>query len=653
MMARAPRRAAFRSDINTLRAIAVVGVVLFHFEVPLFASGFAGVDVFFVISGYLMTSIIWRRVEENRFSVIDFYLDRASRIIPALLFLIVALVVFGLVYLPPTELSKLSRHSLSSMFFVSNIIYWTEAGYFDSSSHSKWLWHTWSLSVEWQFYIIYPLLFATAQVHSHIRKNILIYIYVFLTASLISMAVFPNLMIAQKAVSFCYFMLPCRAWEMLLGAVVFFIEERRTVGRWSSAIQATGIIMIVLSFGFFSSDMVWPSVPTALPTLGTALVILAARESHIFSWRPIAYLGRISYSLYLWHWPFVVLIEFLHPGEAPWDIIIGISASIIAAHLSYVFVEIQAQKFLRTRGNAISGLRRALLPLGVVAGICAGIIVMKGLPSRIRGDLALYDDAVRAMSDDAYPTSRCGGLRLGDLRLCTMGNYQGNHNTLVVGDSFAEMWWSRAQTIESHLTNRGVVFATYGGCPPLPNARRLRPGFACHEFYGKALQLARSGNFDTVIFIGDWDGYFQNGNNDIAFDDGMSVDSAVSLFRTQLSSLRALGITVVVVTTSPIGAGDTPKSLQEAYFEGKMVPADRNFNWIEASAKYYPVDGLLKRLNSDDVTVIDPTQFICNRGICPTIRGGKSIYMDGVHLRPDFAREVGGFLDRFLSPGKG
>ena len=152
------QNSSFRYDINGLRAIAVIAVVLFHFNASWMPGGFAGVDVFFVISGFLMTGIIFRGIEQENFSILKFYVARANRIIPALAVLCLILLIFGWFYLTPLDYKSLGKHAATSVSFLSNIVYWRESGYFDAASHEKWLLHTWSLSVEWQFYIIYPLI---------------------------------------------------------------------------------------------------------------------------------------------------------------------------------------------------------------------------------------------------------------------------------------------------------------------------------------------------------------------------------------------------------------------------------------------------------------------------------------------------------------
>ncbi|MCT7942959.1 acyltransferase family protein [Shewanella holmiensis] len=203
----------FRNDINGLRAIAVLAVVIFHFKPDLVPGGFAGVDVFFVISGYLMTRIIFKGLENDTFNLIKFYIDRANRIIPALAFLCLIVLVFGWYNLSPIDYKSLGKHVTSSVSFVSNMIYWRESGYFDSESHSKWLLHTWSLSVEWQFYIIYPLILITIKRLFSINTCKTIITLVTLVGFVTSV------FITLKWPDSAYYLLPTRAWEMLAGAL--------------------------------------------------------------------------------------------------------------------------------------------------------------------------------------------------------------------------------------------------------------------------------------------------------------------------------------------------------------------------------------------------------------------------------------------------
>jgi Predicted acyltransferases len=212
---------SFRADINGLRAWAVISVVFYHFSLSGFGGGFVGVDVFFVISGFLMSGIIYNGLNKGEFSLVSFYLARARRIIPALGMLSLVLLIVGWFVLPPADYSKLGRHIASALGFFSNIQFWSEAGYFDTASHEKWLLHTWSLSVEWQFYMLLPLIMAGIW---KVRpdKKLLVLILVALFAG--SLYLSATLSVTDSSAAF--YLLPMRAWEMLAGGLVFLVANK-------------------------------------------------------------------------------------------------------------------------------------------------------------------------------------------------------------------------------------------------------------------------------------------------------------------------------------------------------------------------------------------------------------------------------------------
>ncbi|MCP1106398.1 acyltransferase [Serratia nevei] len=212
----------FRHDINGLRAWAVIAVVLFHFGIPGFAGGFVGVDVFFVISGFLMTQIIVSGLETGKFSIWHFYLARARRIIPALMALCITLLVLGWFFLVSTDYTTLDKHVLTAILFISNVKFWREAGYFDADSHEKWLLHTWSLSVEWQFYIILPIaLVFMARLWRTRGIQLTIFVGLILSFAL-------SCYLAIKSPSSAFYLLPTRAWEMLAGGGSVGVDTKRS-----------------------------------------------------------------------------------------------------------------------------------------------------------------------------------------------------------------------------------------------------------------------------------------------------------------------------------------------------------------------------------------------------------------------------------------
>lgn len=321
----------FRKDINGLRAIAVIAVLLFHFNPSWLPGGFAGVDVFFVISGFLMTGIIFRGIEQNNFSLLKFYVARVNRIVPALVALCLFLLIFGWFYLTPLDYKALGKHVAGSLTFVSNIFYWRESGYFDASSLEKWLLHTWSLSIEWQFYILYPLvLIAIKRTFSPAAIKPLI-----LTATVLSFTL--CLFVTYKHPSASYFLLPTRAWEMLMGGVAY-LYPFTTKGRQKRALELLGLAFIIGSYFLVSADTPWPGYLSLFPVLGTFLVIQAQRQQSMLTGNIVfEKIGLWSYSIYLWHWPIVVAIYYYSLNEV--FIYIGILLSVVLGFLSYQYIE--------------------------------------------------------------------------------------------------------------------------------------------------------------------------------------------------------------------------------------------------------------------------------------------------------------------------
>jgi peptidoglycan/LPS O-acetylase OafA/YrhL len=321
----------FRKDINGLRAIAVIAVVLFHFNPSWMPGGFAGVDVFFVISGFLMTGIIFSNLEQERFSILKFYVARANRIIPALAVLCLVLLVFGWFYLTPLDYKALGKHAGGSISFVSNIIFWSESGYFDVSSHGKWLLHTWSLSVEWQFYIIYPLMLV---VMGKFMTMKIMKATVLLGAALgFIFCVF----VTYKWPNAAYYLLPTRAWEMMVGGIAYLYpftlqQKNKKLFEWF------GLTLIVGSYFLISKNTPWPGYLALCPILGAFLLLQAKRtDSFITSNIVFQKIGAWSYSIYLWHWPLVVAIYYFSLNDM--YIYSGILLAIFLGFLSHKYIE--------------------------------------------------------------------------------------------------------------------------------------------------------------------------------------------------------------------------------------------------------------------------------------------------------------------------
>lgn len=330
----------FRNDIVFLRAVAVTSVLLYHLKVPFFNGGLLGVDIFFVISGYLMTKIVLSKLGEGqRFSLKEFYIRRIQRIIPALLFLIFILTIVSYWFLTE-DTYQFDRYALVSELFISNIFYLRNSSYFDNLSQNNVLLHTCSLSAEWQFYLIYPLLLLPLR---HIFLNNYRFFKVIFLAIILGsfgVMVYYNLK-GDSAMSF--YGIHTRAWEMMLGGYVF-LSERNTRKAYSKSlnlgITLIALILIVLSICYIDDKThVWPSWYTLIPVLSTVAIIYQRQDWKLYQNKGVQFFGNISYSLYLWHWPFFVLFQYFGVQYNYLAIIILILLSVIAATLSYKYVE--------------------------------------------------------------------------------------------------------------------------------------------------------------------------------------------------------------------------------------------------------------------------------------------------------------------------
>lgn len=370
---------AFRYDINGLRAWAVVAVVLYHFGVPGFAGGFVGVDVFFVISGFLMTGIIITGLERGNFSLWGFYLARARRIIPALLVLCVSLLILGWFWLPNADYKMLASHVGTAVVFISNIKFWREAGYFDAASHEKWLLHTWSLSVEWQFYILLPLCCLLVW-HWFGKRGVKLALVV---AGLLSLAL--SIYVSEHCPVAAFYLLPTRAWEMLAGGLVWWVTRTQPMPRqWAVLVEFGGFVLIILAITTFDQGMLWPGYLALVPVVG-AMLVLSANRQH--SWLTANFfanrLGVSSYSIYLWHWPLVVLLTYAGERDNQYWVALGVLGSLALGWLSYRFIE----KSTRFKLSSLKKTKELLLISAlvvVVIVISCFIFIFNGLDVEIR-----------------------------------------------------------------------------------------------------------------------------------------------------------------------------------------------------------------------------------------------------------------------------
>lgn len=329
----------YRPDIDGFRAIAIVPVVLHHLQVDGFSGGFVGVDVFFVISGFLITSILLRDLSDGSYSIGKFYERRARRILPALLAVLCFTLIVSPLFLLPSEFKTLPSQVLGALFFIGNIVLWRQSGYFSDISEFKPLLHTWSLGVEEQFYLITPIALWLVVRNGGERM------IKWLVSALLILSFATCIYFTQLKPVAAFYLLPTRAWELLAGSLIA-CASLKTVDGIHPAVReglpAIGILLLFISITLFSEDTSFPGYAAAIPVLGAAFLIAFGQSSlvgKILSLKPIVFIGLISYSLYLWHWPIIVFtrqfsISHTLPGK------IGlILFTVFISWLSWRFIE--------------------------------------------------------------------------------------------------------------------------------------------------------------------------------------------------------------------------------------------------------------------------------------------------------------------------
>jgi len=463
----------FRKDINGLRAIAVIAVVLFHFNPSWMPGGFAGVDVFFVISGFLMTGIIFRGLEKNDFSILNFYIARANRIIPALAVLCLTLLVFGWFYLTPLDYKALGKHVGSSIGFVSNVVYWKETGYFDASSLEKWLLHTWSLSVEWQFYILYPLALLA------IRKFISVRFIkpIVLVGAILSCIL--CIIATYKTPSAAYYLLPTRAWEMLVGAVAY-LYPFNTNERQKKVLELVGLIFIVGSYFTVTSKTAWPGYIALFPVLGAFFIIQSQRSQSLITGNFVFQkIGRWSYSIYLWHWPLVVAIYYFSLSDT--YIYLGMLFSVTFGFLSYKYIE--KIKFRRDVENLSYILKSKPLHIAFISMALGSLVFISDGFAYNRFDVKYQAVIKEIEAQKSRPDYDRGCFDYQAVEACTY--YDGtsltsnNPTHILLGDSHAQSLVNAiATTLSRNPEYKGLKFYGMAGCFFTENLDDIYPEMA-------------------------------------------------------------------------------------------------------------------------------------------------------------------------------
>ena len=509
----------YRPEIDGLRAIAVLAVVLYHAEISmggrhLLPGGFLGVDIFFVISGFLITSIILNEVAQNKFSFASFYERRARRILPALFIVMLASLPFAWTLLLPRELQDYASSVLSSLFFGSNIWFWMGDDYWAAESALRPFLHTWSLSVEEQFYVIFPIIVLIIWRYAQSAlKPILITVFVL---SLI-LADFTSKAAPQTA----FYLVTTRAWELMAGALIAKLEiDKGFIARpkLDEILSGLGLILIILCLCYFDSSIRHPSIYTAVPILATVLLIRYASQgilvARILSSKYLVGVGLISYSLYLWHFP-IFSFALHHYGELTLiQKFISVALSLLLATLTYFLIEKITRDKVRFRSRYFIGVIGSLFLVLLV--IHTMLIVEKGYPNRFVDFAKLieyehfdYEESFLSHKCFLHPEdleqeigfSKCPDYGLPDIGLTEELGKKARPTLLLWGDSNAAHLIPGIR--REYADKYRIVIRTISGCGAFIGFE-VPKRYKCRELNNEILAMAAEIKPDKVIIAGLW-----------------------------------------------------------------------------------------------------------------------------------------------------
>ena len=648
-------RPAFRYDINGLRAWAVLPVVLFHFGIPGFSGGFVGVDVFFVISGFLMTGIVVSSLERDRFSLLDFYLSRAVRIVPALLALCAVLLAVGWFWLVRAEYRTLSTNAVSALTFISNVLFWKRSGYFHTASRGNWLLHTWSLSVEWQFYLLLPLAAVLAW---RVRRRVgVCALLAIVGVASLGWSFYGSGRYANAA----FYLLPSRAWELLAGGLVWLCSGRRDVpAALAGALEGVGLALIALSAVLFDSSLRWPGGFAVVPVLGAVLVIAVSRQRSPFTCNGVVqWLGTRSYSLYLWHWPVSVLLLYSDRQHDPVSVATGIAAALLLGEASYQFVERPSREYLARFAKPA----RVLCLGAALAGVTLGAVAAhyQHVPNRVPPQ---WDMAADEQLDYSPVRDQCLAASGGTSPACIFGS--GPLRAVVLGDSHAD---AMVSAVQKALHVGAVMELSYSGCPTLYGEHAVPGGHdadqQCADFNDWALRKLASLDRAIPVFI-------VNRTSDYAFGpiDGSAFshhplvyfsrvyDSPTPAFLAEFAQhlvasacLIAKSRPVYLVQPVPEMPFDVPQAMSRQLMFRRGT-ADLSISLDDYNRRNAVVRTAQEAAAAQcGVKLLDPEPWMCDRGRCWGSQQLKPLYYDADHLS-EFGnkRLVPMFREAFAQP---
>jgi len=643
----------YRKEIDGLRAIAIIPVIFFHAGFQWVSGGYIGVDIFFVISGYLITSIILDEKSRDQFSIINFYERRARRIIPALSVVLFFTTLAAFIFMPAGLLEEYSRSLFSVATFSSNVFFYMTSGYFSTVSDEKPLLHTWSLAVEEQYYIFFPVMISSLW---FLGKQKLLKLLVSL--SIISLA-FSQYLSVRGSVDANFYLIFSRAWELFFGSMIaFFSLQAIVLVRWKRELLGIlGILMIFYSIVFFDEKTPFPSFYTLVPILGTCAIIIFSNQQTIvgrfLSNKLFVAIGLISYSLYLWHQPLFAFLRLKTIGE-PSDtlFIAGIFLTVLFSLFSYQFVE-------KPFRNKIVFTRKSIFKfsaLSLFIFILIGLVgyYYKGFENNIK-----YNRYTKTI-ESSPKRKECHTKGEGYIKPVNACRYFGENITWAsFGDSHTvELAYALAKRLEPK--GEGLLHLSFSGCPPalLFDVKRL----GCSNWINESLEYLEKNDAIKHVFLGFRYSAFIYGDQLKAYPEVPEINPAhkfTDSFRDLsagelrevywkslseiISRLLSSGKEVYLLYPVPelpmnIAKAVTPFSVfnQKTMFDlQKITTAGYYFK-----RNKFILDKLDTLAYGDQLHAVKPFDILCSINNCPAIIQGKSLYFDDDHLSISGAKMI-------------
>lgn len=625
----------YRPDIDGLRAVAVLSVIAFHYGFPAVTGGFVGVDVFFVISGYLITGITVGETEGGRFSVTSFYERRLRRIAPALLVLLLFCAGAGIFVFLPGDMRLIGSSLTNAAAFTSNVLFYTVANnYFAADNLTlQPLLHTWSLSVEAQFYLVYPWAILLLR-HRGFPLAPSLAVLLLLSLAISSWG-------ATHSPTATFYLLPSRAWELLLGGLLVFLpRSTNPMGRWTGRLALPGLVLIAAAALLFTRTTPFPGAAALLPCIGAALVILAGTRpdghatlaGRFLGAPPLVFLGRISYSLYLWHWPILVLASYGRSSDLGLGEKLGLTMlSGGVATISWWLVErpFIARKLLPTRRRLFVG---ALLGTIVAAGLGVvvdhagrGEIPLAQLPPDI---LTLANGQFDLIKGDCGPEDVGGATR----PPCRFGVAGKAPSFVLWGNSYARMW-TPTLDIDAARNDMAGVSLLRSKCLPLLGLNF--PGLAdCAPFNEAAFAyIAAHPALKTVVLGANW---FAGGDQ-------------LAALETTITRLQTLHVRIFILLAPPQALFMVPRTLAMAAL--RHLPPPPPIDEADARTAQKPSTDLIAALAAKyGLGLIDPASVLCEGTHCAIARDGHPIYFDAGHVTLYAALHSAGLFEPVFAP---